>query len=181
MGSAARRKPNALSGGGGLVASAADYHLFTQMLLGRGEYAGVRLLGSRTVDYMTRNHLPGGADLESFGRPLHAEMPLRGAGFGLGFSVILDPAAAKNLGSAGEYAWGGAARPRSGLIRPSGSQSCSSPSCCRPPPIRSAHSYVSSSTRRWWTRWLIPGRSVVVGGQRAFDGGVPGINRLALL
>jgi CubicO group peptidase (beta-lactamase class C family) len=109
MGAAARRRPTAFSGGGGLVSSAADYHRFTQMLLGRGEYAGVRLLGSRTVDYMTRNHLPGGADLESIGRPLHAEMPLRGTGFGLGFSVLLDPVRAKNLASAGEYAWGGAA------------------------------------------------------------------------
>jgi CubicO group peptidase (beta-lactamase class C family) len=109
MGAAARRAPSAFSGGGGLVSSAADYHRFTQLLLGRGQYAGVRLLGSRTVDYMTRNHLPGGADLESFGRPLHAEMPLRGTGFGLGFSVVVDPVRAKNLGSAGEYAWGGAA------------------------------------------------------------------------
>ena len=47
-----------------------------------------RLLGTRTVDYMTRNHLPGGADLERFGRPLFSETTYDGVGFGLGFSVI---------------------------------------------------------------------------------------------
>jgi CubicO group peptidase (beta-lactamase class C family) len=58
---------------------------------------------------MTRNHLPGGADLEQFGRPLFAETPLRGVGFGLGFSVVIDPVRAGTLGNAGEYGWGGAA------------------------------------------------------------------------
>jgi CubicO group peptidase (beta-lactamase class C family) len=58
---------------------------------------------------MTRNQLPGNADLETFGRPLFAETSFDGVGFGLGFSVVLDPAANKVLRSAGEYAWGGAA------------------------------------------------------------------------
>ena len=40
---------------------------------------------------MTRNQLPGGADLETFGRPLFAETPFNGVGFGLGFAVVLDP------------------------------------------------------------------------------------------
>ncbi len=79
------------------------------MLLNRGELDGVRLLGSRTVDYMTRNHLPGNADLEAFGRPLFAETSFDGVGFGLGFSVVLDAAANKVLQSEGEYSWGGAA------------------------------------------------------------------------
>jgi CubicO group peptidase (beta-lactamase class C family) len=98
-----------LSGGGGLVATARDYHRFTQMLLNRGELDGVRILGPRTVDFMARNHLPGGVDLQAFGRPLFAETSYEGVGFGLGFSVSLDNAAAKLIGSAGEYAWGGAA------------------------------------------------------------------------
>ncbi len=51
--------PTMLSGGGGLWGTAADYLRFTQMLLNRGELDGARLLGSRTVDYMTQNHLPG--------------------------------------------------------------------------------------------------------------------------
>ncbi|HZD68036.1 MAG TPA: serine hydrolase domain-containing protein [Actinomycetes bacterium] len=101
--------PACLSGGGGLVSTASDYHRFAQMLLGGGELEGVRLLGSRTVSYMTRNHLPGGADLEAFGRPLFAETPMKGVGFGLGFSVLQDPVASRILSSAGEIAWGGAA------------------------------------------------------------------------
>ncbi len=108
-GRAALSPPAMLSGGGGLVSSAADYHRFTQMLRNRGELDGVRLLSPRTVDYMARNHLPGGADLEAFGRPLFAETTFDGVGFGLGFSVVLDPAANKVLSSPGEYAWGGAA------------------------------------------------------------------------
>lgn len=103
------RTPACLSGGGGLVSTAADYHRFTQMLLRRGELDGTRLLGTRTVDFMTRNHIPGGADLRAFGRPLFAETPFTGVGFGLGFSVILDPVAGQTLSNPGEFAWGGAA------------------------------------------------------------------------
>ena len=103
------RPPACLSGGGGLVSTASDYHRFTQMLLGGGELDGVRLLSTRTIRYMTRNHLPGDADLEAFGRPLFAETTFDGVGFGLGFSVVRDPVANKVLSSAGEFAWGGAA------------------------------------------------------------------------
>jgi CubicO group peptidase (beta-lactamase class C family) len=109
LGDLALREPDCLQGGGGLVSSAHDYLRFMAMLLGEGELDGVRLLGSRTVRYMTRNHLPGGADLEAFGRPLFAETTFDGVGFGLGLSVVLDPVANRVLSSAGEYAWGGAA------------------------------------------------------------------------
>jgi CubicO group peptidase (beta-lactamase class C family) len=114
MGKVARSRPRMLSGGGGLISTAADYHRFTQMLLDRpgspgGELDGVRLLGPRTLAYMTRNHLPGGVDLETFGRPLFAEAPFCGVGFGLGFAVVIDAAAQKTLGSVGEFSWGGAA------------------------------------------------------------------------
>jgi len=110
----AREAPVMLSGGGGLVGTAADYNRFMAMLLDlpsspAGSLDGVRLLSPRTVAYMGRNHLPGHADLESFGRPLFAEVPFRGVGFGLGFSVVLDPVAGKYVTSAGEMAWGGAA------------------------------------------------------------------------
>jgi len=103
-----------LSGGGGLWGTAADYLKFCHMLLGRGAVGGadgppVRLLGSRTLDYMTRNHLPGDADLETFGRPLFAETSYDGVGFGLGFAVMLDAVANKVLASPGEFTWGGAA------------------------------------------------------------------------
>ena len=58
---------------------------------------------------MTRNHLPGNADLQSFGRPLYAETRFDGVGFGLGFAVMMDPAAAKMIASEGEFNWGGMA------------------------------------------------------------------------
>src|ERR671915_1281063 len=106
MGNDALSPPDCLSGGGGLVSTAADYHRFARMLLGEGELDGVRLLGDRTVRYMARNHLPGGADLETVGRPLFAETTYDGVGFGLGFSVLDDPVKNKVPGSAGEFAWG---------------------------------------------------------------------------
>ncbi|MDT7580574.1 MAG: hypothetical protein QOK35_1838, partial [Pseudonocardiales bacterium] len=109
MGDVVKSPPSLLSGGGGLFSTAADYHRLTQMLLRGGELDGARLLGPRTVAYMTRNHLPGGVDLERFGRPIFAESSFRGVGFGLGFSVVDDAAAGKVLTSPGEYAWGGVA------------------------------------------------------------------------
>ena len=109
LGSAVLRPPALLSGGGGLVSSAVDYHRFAQMLLRGGELDGRRVLGERTVAYMALNHLPGGADLQECGRPLFAESPMAGMGFGLGFSVVLDAAETKILSSPGEFAWGGAA------------------------------------------------------------------------
>jgi len=109
MGAAALAPPDMLSGAAGLVSTAADYHRFAQLLLGDGEVDGVRLLGSRTARFMRRNHLPGGADLERFGRPLFAETSFAGVGFGLGFSVVTDPIANRSPASPGEIAWGGAA------------------------------------------------------------------------
>jgi CubicO group peptidase (beta-lactamase class C family) len=96
-----------LSGGGGLISTAADYHRFTNMLLADGR----PLLGTRTLRYMARNHLPGGAELEAFSRRVSgfAETAFAGHGFGLGFSVVEDPVAAKIAASPGELAWGGAA------------------------------------------------------------------------
>jgi CubicO group peptidase (beta-lactamase class C family) len=114
LGAIGRVPPRVLMGGGGLVSSAADYHRFTQMLLHRpdspaGELDGVILLSPRTVAYMTRNHLPGGADLDTFGRPLFADAPFRGTGFGLGFAVLIDPTGSRTVASEGEFSWGGAA------------------------------------------------------------------------
>ena len=109
LGRGSDRPPKMLGGGGGLLGTASDYLRFCHMLLGRGRLDGVRLLGPRTVDYMTCNHLPGNADLEAFGRPLFAETTFDGVGFGLGFSVVLDAAENKVLRSVGEYSWGGAA------------------------------------------------------------------------
>jgi CubicO group peptidase (beta-lactamase class C family) len=101
--------PQFVSGGGGLWGTVADYVRFCHFLLGGGELDGVRLLSTRTLAYMTINHLPGNADLERFGRPLFAETSFDGVGFGLGFSVMVDAAHNKVLGFPGEFAWGGAA------------------------------------------------------------------------
>jgi CubicO group peptidase (beta-lactamase class C family) len=100
--------PDMLSGGGGLVGTAADYLRFSEMLRRGGDLDGTRLMSPRTVSYMTSNHLPGGVDLEEFGRPLFAETTFDGVGFGLGVSVVTDPLAGKVLTSEGEYGWGGA-------------------------------------------------------------------------
>ena len=77
MGAAITKPPVFLSGGGGLVSTAHDYHRFTEMLRRGGELDGVRLLGPRTVRYMGTNHLPGGVDLEAFGQSTFAETDLR--------------------------------------------------------------------------------------------------------
>lgn len=95
------------SGGGGLVSTAADYARFCRFVLGGGELDGVRLLGAKTVELMTANHLRG--DLADMGQPRFSESSYSGIGFGLGFSVMLDPARAQILGTPGEVAWGGAA------------------------------------------------------------------------
>jgi CubicO group peptidase (beta-lactamase class C family) len=109
LGRVAAEPPPFLSGGGGLVSTAGDYLRFAEMLRRGGELDGTRLLGSRTVAYMRRNHLPGGADLEQFGRSLFAETTFDGVGFGLGFSVTVDPVKLKVPGSPGDFGWGGAA------------------------------------------------------------------------
>jgi CubicO group peptidase (beta-lactamase class C family) len=109
MGDALTRPATFLSGGGGLVSTASDYHRFAQMLARGGELDGARLLGPHTVAYMTRNHLPGGADLDTVGRPLFAESLFRGVGFGLGVSVVVDATVGRVLTHEGEFAWGGLA------------------------------------------------------------------------
>jgi CubicO group peptidase (beta-lactamase class C family) len=109
MGIGAHSKPAFLSGGGGLVSTAGDYLRFIELLRRGGAYDGGRLLGSRTIAHMRRNHLPHNQDLETFGRPLFAETPLRGVGFGLGFSMVIDPVRYGVVASLGDYSWGGAA------------------------------------------------------------------------
>lgn len=104
-----RRQPTFLSGGGGLVSTLGDYHRFTQMLLNGGAVDGSRVLGRKTLEYATKNHLPGGRDLAAMGQPVFSETRYDGVGFGLGFSVALDPTASQVISSPGEFAWGGAA------------------------------------------------------------------------
>jgi CubicO group peptidase (beta-lactamase class C family) len=101
--------PSFISGGGGLCSTAADYLTFCRALLNGGEFGGVRLIGPKTLALMTSNHLPGGRTLPELSRSLFSEAAYHGIGFGLGFSVTLDPAKTLIPGSRGEYAWGGAA------------------------------------------------------------------------
>ncbi|MFT4633132.1 MAG: CubicO group peptidase (beta-lactamase class C family) [Candidatus Pseudothioglobus sp.] len=103
------QQPGLLSGGGGLVSTIHDYYKFASMLLNQGEFGGTRILGRKTVELMRSNHMPNNGDLTSMGQAVFSETPYDGIGFGLGFSVMLDPATAQILGSAGEFAWGGLA------------------------------------------------------------------------
>ncbi|MEK6300070.1 MAG: serine hydrolase domain-containing protein [Acidobacteriota bacterium] len=93
------KEPHALfSGAGGLVSTAADYVRFHQMMLNSGELNGVRLLGRKTVELMTTNHI-GDQQVWLTGP---------GYGFGLGYSVIKDVGQAAVTSSVGTYGWGGA-------------------------------------------------------------------------
>ena len=105
--SAWSRRPTLMSGGGGLVSTSLDYHRFCQMCLDGGVLDGSRILGRKTIDLMTRNHLPGGSDLATMSRSLFSEAANAGTGFGLGFAINDDVAKTMVPGSAGEYYWGG--------------------------------------------------------------------------
>ncbi|WP_235035222.1 serine hydrolase [Roseomonas sp. 18066] len=99
--------PRVCSGGGGLVSTVGDYWRFCQLMLNRGILDGTRLLGRKTVELMTANHLNG--DMAAMGQARWSESTAEGIGFGLGFSVMLNPARAQITGTPGEFAWGGAA------------------------------------------------------------------------
>ena len=101
------KRPGLLSGGGGLVSTALDYHRFCQMCANGGELDGARILGRKTLDLMRMNHLPGGKDLSSLSKSLFSETQNAGTGFGLGFAVVENVAKTMMPGSPGEYYWGG--------------------------------------------------------------------------
>jgi CubicO group peptidase (beta-lactamase class C family) len=104
-----RRKRSFLSGAGGLVSTTDDYLRFCQMLLNRGELDGRRIIGRKTLELMTCNHLPDDGDIVDLATGGFGEAEFGGVGFGLGFAVGKGPAATASAGSAGEYYWGGAA------------------------------------------------------------------------
>jgi CubicO group peptidase (beta-lactamase class C family) len=105
-----REPPVFESGGGGLVGTLDDYLRFCRALLGGGELDGERVLGRKTLEYATRNHLPGNRTVaEMWLAETFPVAQMTGMGFGLGFSVVVDPAANRMLTSEGAYAWGGAA------------------------------------------------------------------------
>ena len=90
------------AGGHGMVGTAMDYARFCQMLLNGGTLEGKRVLGPKTVAYMTADHL----DASIAPGPLY--LPGAGFGFGLGFAVRRDAGVANVQGSVAEFNWGGA-------------------------------------------------------------------------
>jgi len=103
-------EPSFFSGGGGLVSTIGDYLRFAEMMRRGGELDGRRILGRKTVELMTINHLPGGGTMPDFALAGgYGEAGFEGKGFGLSMAVSTGPAQAAVIGSAGEYMWGGAA------------------------------------------------------------------------
>ena len=103
------RPPSYLSGAGGLVSTTHDYVAFCHMLRNGGQLEGHRVLGRKTLELMTVNHLPEGATLAELAVGGFGEAGFDGVGFGLGFAVGLGPASTSMAGSPGEFYWGGAA------------------------------------------------------------------------
>ncbi len=97
------------SGGGGLLSTLGDYNRFCQMLLNGGNLGGQRIIGSRTLAFMTGNHLPGGADMSQFATGSFSETGYAGVGFGLGFANKLDVMKNGFPASNGSFFWGGLA------------------------------------------------------------------------
>ena len=94
------------SGGGGLVSTLRDYVRFAEAVRAGGVVAGSRILSPKTVEYMTKNHLQGILRDGNAGAPLLLPgSSIHGAGFGLGFAVVVDPAANGVIGSPGQLYW----------------------------------------------------------------------------
>jgi CubicO group peptidase (beta-lactamase class C family) len=80
------------SGGAGLVSTAEDYARFCQMVLNEGKVGNTQILSRKSIDLMTHDQLG----------KINPDM-----GFGLGFGVDGVKAPLAELGSPGEYQWGG--------------------------------------------------------------------------
>jgi len=96
-------RPQMLSGGGGLLSTAADYLNFAQMLLNRGQFEGRRLLSRKSFEVLTTPHLPF--------PPGEVATDL-GFSMGLGVGVRTDLSQGSRRGSLGSFGWGGAAGTR---------------------------------------------------------------------
>ena len=95
---------SAPSGGGGLVSTTADYWRFANALLNEGALGDVRIIGRKTLEFMTRNHIKPELLPLAIG-----PIAIPGKGFGLGFDVVMDTAQTGVLNSDGNYGWSGAA------------------------------------------------------------------------
>lgn len=96
------------SGGGGLISSASDYMRFAQMVLNGGSYNGARILGPKTIQYMSMNHLTAAARAEGVGEFQNSDL-YAGQSMSLGFGVVTNPAFMPATSSMGEISWSGAA------------------------------------------------------------------------
>ena len=96
-----RQPATFFAGGHGLVSTAGDYLRFAQMLANGGELEGARILGPRTVEYMSSDHVNAQIDKG----PTY--LPGPGYGFGLGFATRLDRGQSEWPGSPGDYYWAG--------------------------------------------------------------------------
>jgi len=96
-----------LSGGGGMVSTAADYARFCQFLLNGGQLDGVRLVSRKTVAYMASDHLAPGMRVNGFPAVVLDSRAENGQGFGLGFTVRVSPGRSAVPGSVGDFGWVG--------------------------------------------------------------------------
>jgi CubicO group peptidase (beta-lactamase class C family) len=98
-----RMPPRFESGGGGLVSTMDDYARFVQMLYLGGTLGDTRIVGRKTLEWMTSDHLGPNVRI---GTP---SLLQPGHGFGLGFAVRRDAGMAPTPGTTGEFFWGGVA------------------------------------------------------------------------
>jgi CubicO group peptidase (beta-lactamase class C family) len=101
------RRSNWLSGGAGLVSTAADYARFCQFLLNGGQLDGVRLVSRKTVEYMASDHLPPGMQVNGFPIAVVDARAENGQSFGLGFTVRVSPGRSAVPGPLGDFGWVG--------------------------------------------------------------------------
>src|SRR5215813_13083073 len=107
----ATKKPNWLSGGGGMVSTAGDYLQFADMVLNRGAQGDIRLLAPATVKLMASNALPPGLGYSDRAKTTMADLaptPAAGQGFGLGFAVRTSEGQNSLPGNVGTHYWTGA-------------------------------------------------------------------------
>ena len=95
--------PRFASGGGGLYSTMDDYARFARMIYQNGIFGGTRIIGRKTIEWMTSDHLGPNVRIgtPSLLQPGHA--------FGLGFAVRRDAGMGQTPGTAGEFFWGGVA------------------------------------------------------------------------
>lgn len=89
------------SGGAGLVSTIDDYASFAQMLLNKGKLGDVRILGEKTVEFMTQNYLTEAQKVD------YNWDSVRGYGYGCLMRHLEDKSVAGTNGSVGEFGWDG--------------------------------------------------------------------------